>query len=78
MKRYAFDVIVNDKPYTCEIDLEAVDVWDAEDQIRETICNRFSRDKDDFKALFKCAAMQFRKEFAAALDRADIEDIHLI
>ena len=76
MKRYAFDVIVNDRPYTCEIDLEADDVWDAEDQIRETICSRFSRDEDDFKILFKCAARQFRKEFAAALDRADIEDVH--
>lgn len=77
MKRYAFDVIVNDKPYTCEIDLEAGDVWDAEDQIRETICSRFSRDEDDFKMLFKCAVRQFRKEFTAALNRAQIEDIHL-
>lgn len=76
MKRYAFDVIVNDRAYPCEIDLEAEDVWDAEDQIRETICSKFSRDDDDFKVLFKCAARQFRKEFASALDRCDIEDVH--
>ena len=78
MKRYAFDVIVNGEPYTCEIDLEAVDVWDAEDQIRETICNRFSRDKDDFKTLFKCAARKFRDEFVVALNHGEIEDIHSV
>lgn len=76
LKRYAFDVIVNERAYPCEIDLEAADVWDAEDQIRETICSRFARDEDDFKTLFKCAARQFRKEFAAALDRSAIDDVH--
>lgn len=75
MKRYAFDVIVNDNPYRCEIDLEADDVWDAESQIRETVCNRYSRDRDDQKDLFKQVVRQFYLEFCKALDSGHVEDI---
>ncbi len=75
MKRYAFDVVVNDHPYICEIDLEADDIWDAKEQIFETICNKYSRDKDDQKVLFKQAARQFYLEFCKALDAGQLEDI---
>lgn len=75
MKTYAFDVIVNDTPYTVELALEAADHWDAEEQIRATICSKFSRDKDDLKALAKQAVHQFVKEFAAALDAGKVQDV---
>jgi hypothetical protein len=75
LKRFAFDVIVNGKPFTCEIDLEADDVWDAEEQIKGTICNRYSRDKDDQKALFRQAVHQFHDDFCKALDCGMVEDI---
>lgn len=75
LKQYSFDVIVNDTPYAVSINLEADDHWDAEEQIRETICNRFSRDKDDQRELVKQAAKQFINEFIAALDAGHIEDV---
>lgn len=75
MKRYAFDVVVNGKPYTCELNMEAGDVWDAEEQLRETVCNPFSRDADDEKEIFRQAARQFREEFRSALNMARIEDV---
>jgi hypothetical protein len=76
LKTYAFDVIVNDTPYTVELALEAADHWDAEEQIRETICSKFSRDNGDFKGLAKQAVHQFVKEFAAALDAGRVQDVH--
>lgn len=75
MKNYVFDVMVNGNPYSVEIAIEADDHWDAEEQIRETICNRFSRDKDDEKALAKQAAKQFYHEFVKALDCGKIDDV---
>lgn len=75
MKTYLFDVIVNDTPYTVGIKLEAQDHWDAEEQIQETVCNKFSRDKDDAKELFRQAAAQFRKQFFLALNAGDIDDV---
>lgn len=76
MKRYAFDVMVGDKPYTCELEMEAADVWDAHDQLRETLCNRYSRDPDDFKTVFKQAKRQFMWNFVKALDAGRVLDVH--
>lgn len=75
MKEYAFDVIVNEVPYTVSLALDADDHWDAEEQIMETICNRYSRDPDDQKALMKQAVNQFAKQFLKALNRGAIDDV---
>ncbi len=75
MKKFAFDVYVNNVPYTVSMDMEADDHWDAQEQIYETICNEFARDKDDKKFLFKQAAQQFYKEFVEALNNGAIDDV---